>query len=715
MSTQTQSKKPSAKKHIDIALIGNPNAGKTTVFNALTGLRHRVGNYPGVTVEHISGMLLDSGEQKIEMHDLPGLYSLVPKSLDDKISSDIITGRSKELEDVRLVVVVADATNLSRSLFLVTQVVELGKPALLALNMMDSAEKRGLTIDVDILAKKLGIPVIPICACKNKGIKKLKAQILTQVTQENGKFEPSNFCFDAETKNILQPIQSWLQSNTSLNNFSCYAEALRVLSNDLTLENWRTNLENNQFAELNKTVTEVRQQLETKDTKWHRMESELRYRCIDNIYSETVTEVNIKKDHFSEKLDRVLTHRVAGPIIFVLIFGAIFQSIFAWAEVPMNLIESFIGWLGIQIAGIMPDGVIEDLIVDGGIAGVGAILIFLPQILFLFFFLSILEDTGYLSRAAFIMDRIMKGVGLSGRSVIPLLSSFACAIPGIMATRTIRNPRDRLVTIMIAPLMSCSARLPVFALMIGAFIPNIMVGFLTLPGLLLLSLYLLGILAAVVAAYALNRFGAKKQRPSTFVLELPPYRMPSIRWTFLQMWERAKIFVTDAGKIILAISIILWFMASYPKPATEMSSSQAIKQSYAGQLGHVIEPVIKPLGFDWKMGIGLIASFAAREVMVSTLATIYNVEDANENSHTLREAMRNETDPDTGKKVYTPLVALSLMVFFVLACQCMSTVAVVKRETNSWRWPIIMIIYMTSMAYVGSLLVYQGGLLLGLS
>ena len=358
---------------------------------------------------------------------------------------------------------------------------------------------------------------------------------------------------------------------------------------------------------------------------------------------------------------------------------------------------------------------LEDLLVNGVIAGVGAILIFLPQIMFLFFFLSLLENTGYMARVAFMMDRFMRGAGLSGRSVIPLLSSFACAIPGIMATRTIQNSRERLITIMIAPLMSCSARLPVYALMIGAFIPSISVlGIFSLPGLTLLAMYLLGIVAAIAAAFVLKRSKGKKQQPSTFIMELPPYRRPSLHRTFLQVYERAKIFVTDAGKIILAISIVLWFLASYPKPQTDVSSSEAIKQSFAGQLGQVIEPVIEPLGFDWKIGIALITSFAAREVLVSTLATIYNVEGADETSVTLREAMRNERHPETGKPVYTPLVALSLMVFFALACQCMSTVAVVRRETNSWRWPFIMIAYMTILAYLGSLVVYQGGQLLGL-
>ncbi|RMF65410.1 MAG: ferrous iron transport protein B [Calditrichaeota bacterium] len=462
-------------------------------------------------------------------------------------------------------------------------------------------------------------------------------------------------------------------------------------------------------------VTETRAALTEQQVTWSTLETDFRYRRIDQIYQRVVRETKSEELTFSERLDKILTHRIAGPLIFIFIFALIFQTIFTWAEVPMNAIEQFVGWVGTQIALVMPPGVLQDLIVNGAIAGVGAVLVFLPQILFLFFFLSLLEDSGYMARIAFIMDRFMRGVGLSGRSVIPLLSSFACAVPGIMATRTIQNTRDRLITIMIAPFMSCSARLPVYVLMIGAFIPaSRVLGIFTLPGLTLLSMYLLGIVAAIVAALVMKRLAGKGQKPSTFVMELPPYRRPSLRWTSLQMVERAKIFVRDAGRVILAISIVLWFLASYPRPKQDMNPSTAIRHSYAGQIGHVMEPVIKPLGFDWKIGIGLITAFAAREVFVSTMATIYNVEEQDEHSVTLRQALRADRDPETGRHIYTPLTAISLMVFFVLACQCMSTVAIVKRETNSWRWPLTMVVYMTTLAYLASLVVFQGGKLLGL-
>ena len=703
---------------LDIAIAGNPNAGKTTLFNALTGLNQKVGNYPGVTVEKITGRMR-SKESGLELrvHDLPGLYSLVPKSLDDKIAADMLFGRAQEPVDLKLVVVVVDAGNLERNLYLTTQIVELGIPTVVALNMVDVAKYRKIEINIQELERQLGVPVVPVIANKGKGIPELKTRIFETITEKK---EPQKQpCLDTEGRfsEILYPLREWLTKHSHLKESARCAEAIRICSNDKALNSWRTTLYGrpiDDFDELHDRAWAARRKFETENLEWHTLEPGLRYRRIDDICSEAINQ-DKNRISFSEKIDRVLTHKIAGPIIFVLIFGAIFQSIFAWAQIPMDAIEQFIGWLGDRTAELIPDGILQDLLINGVIAGVGAILVFLPQIMFLFFFLSLLEDTGYMARAAFIMDRFMRGAGLSGRSVIPLLSSFACAIPGIMATRTINNSRDRLITIMIAPFMSCSARLPVYALMIGAFIPNmIILGIFTLPGLVLLSMYMLGITGAIVVAMIMKRFMKGSNRRTIFVMELPPYRVPSLKWTSLQMYERARIFVTDAGKIILAISIVLWFLASFPKPETEMSSTQAIKQSYAGQLGKVIEPVIEPLGFDWKMGIGLITSFAAREVMVSTIATIYNVEGEDENSQSLRETLRNERDPETGLPVYTPLVAISLMVFFVFACQCMSTVAIVKRETNSWKWPVIMVVYMTVTAYAASLVVYQGGQMLGM-
>jgi len=432
----------------------------------------------------------------------------------------------------------------------------------------------------------------------------------------------------------------------------------------------------------------------------------------------------------------VITHRVLGPILFAALMAVIFQSMFLWATPIMNAIDTGVNALGHALAPLLPAGPIRSLVVDGAIAGVGAVVTFVPQIAILFLFIALMEDSGYLARAAFIMDRVMRGVGLSGRAFIPLLSSFACAIPGIMATRTIDNRRDRLTTILIAPFMSCSARLPVYALLIGAFIPNRMVfGFLSLPGLVLFSLYMMGILAAVLVAWVLKRTALRGPRP-LYVMELPPYRVPSWRSVLLTVRDRAGLFVQKAGTVILAVSIVLWFLASYPKTAevkplekrletvapgsAEAAQLQneiagvSLRDSFAGRAGRLIEPAIAPLGFDWKIGIALLSSFAAREVMVSTMATVYNLGDADQTSVSLREKLRHAENPKTGERAYSPLMAVSLMVFFVLACQCMSTVAVVRRETNSWRWPIFMVLMMNALAWVASFAVFQGGRALGL-
>ncbi|MBT5874321.1 MAG: ferrous iron transport protein B [Candidatus Latescibacteria bacterium] len=702
----------------DVALIGNPNTGKTSIFNALTGLRQKIGNYPGVTVERKSG-IMDGPEGAVAtLHDLPGLYSLNPKSLDEKIARDVLLGESHEDGNIKLVVVVVDAANLSRNLYLVSQVIDLDISVIVALNMMDSAENAGVHIDVQALSKRLSVPVVPIVATRETGIDLLRKEIFAAIKNPSPELPDGILSLDDTISTSIAPVSDWLIEHTELSSSARIAEALRIISSDISADVWRQiDGPPDCLAHFNEFVADARAQLEERDISWRMLEATLRYRQIDEIYADTVREVRPEIDSISVRLDMVLTHRFAGPIIVVVLFALIFQTVFSWAEWPMDLIESAVASAGAAAATQMPEGMIRNLTVDGIIAGVGAVLVFLPQILFLFFFLALLEDTGYMARVAFLMDRLMKSLGLSGRSVIPLLSSFACAIPGIMATRTISSARDRLITIMIAPLMSCSARLPVYVLMIGAFVPNepVLVIF-SLPGVTLLTMYLLGICAAIAAALVFKRVLKQSDTPTSFIMELPPYRRPSIRWVLMQMYERARIFITDAGQIILAISIVLWFLASYPQADStdNLTPRERISESYAGQLGHAIEPAIKPLGFDWKLGIGLITSFAAREVLVSTMATIYNVEEASETSVDLRTALRNETDPVTGERVYTPLVAVSLMVFFVLACQCMATVAIVKRETNSWLWPTIMVSYMTGLAYLASLIVYQTGIGLGL-
>ncbi len=725
----------------DVLLVGNPNTGKTSVFNSLTGLRQKTGNYPGVTVEKKTGIVTGPDGRTLRLHDLPGMYSLTPKSLDESIAREVLIGEADEDLNIQLILVVADASNLNRNLYLVTQLIDLGIPVALAMNMMDNAISSGVHIDMEALSDQLKVPIVPVIASRQHGIDQLRQMMFdlagspsSDSGSSNDAPEPAGSVSTSPTVSfaerfprrrllgglldeVLSSAADWFGDHTKLNGIAQTSEALRVTSSDQALKTWMEGSQDQSCKDdLKHIVERTRGQLDQMQVPWRMLETILRYDQIDELYSKFVREERKTETSLSVRLDRVFTHRVAGPVIVMALFALIFQSIFSWAETPMNVIEDGIGALGAYVYLLMPEGLLRNLLVDGVIAGVGAVLVFLPQILFLFFFLALLEDTGYMARVAFLMDRFMKSMGLSGHSVMPLLSSFACAIPGIMATRTISNWKDRLITIMIAPLMSCSARLPVYILLIGAFFPaTSFLGVFSLAGLMLFSMYLLGIIAAIVAALVIKRFFMKDSVSTSFVMELPPYRRPSLKWVLLQMFERARVFVTDAGQIILAISVVLWFLASYPQPDDfeSMSSRSRIQQSYAGQLGQLIEPAIEPLGFDWKVGIGLITSFVAREVLVSTMATIYNVEEADETSVDLRTALQSEVDPDTGERVYTPLVAVSLMVFFALACQCMATVAIVKRETNSWKWPIVMVLYMTALAYAGSFVVYQGGLLLG--
>ncbi len=732
---------------VDVLLVGNPNTGKTSVFNSLTGLRQKTGNYPGVTVEKKTGIVTGPDGATLRLHDMPGMYSLTPKSLDDSIAREVLIGEADEDLDVRLIVVVADASNLNRNLYLVTQLIDLGIPVAIAMNMMDNAVSSGVHIDLDALSDRLKVPIVPVVASRQRGIDELRKMMFDQVgpapsapgsagdtggesigDTEVGPAPPSPTVSFAERfprrrllggllDEALAPAAAWFGEHTNLNEVAQTSEALRVTSSDQALQTWMEGRQDPSCKEdLKRIVEQTRGRLDELQVPWHMLETILRYDQIDDLYSRVVREDREAQASLSVRLDRAFTHRIAGPVIVLAVFALVFQSIFSWAEAPMTLIEDGIGALGAFVYQFLPEGLVRDLLVDGVIAGVGAVLVFLPQILFLFFFLALLEDTGYMARVAFIMDRFMKSMGLSGHSVMPLLSSFACAIPGIMATRTISSWKDRLITIMIAPLMSCSARLPVYILLIGAFFPSMTIlGVFTLQGLMLFTMYIFGIIVAIGAALVFKQLFMKDAVSTSFVMELPPYRLPSLKWVLLQMFERAKVFVTEAGQIILAISVVLWFLASYPQPDDydSMTSRSRIQQSYAGQLGQLIEPAIEPLGFDWKVGIGLITSFVAREVLVSTMATIYNVEEADETSVDLRSALQDETDPETGERVYTPLVAVALMVFFALACQCMATVAIVKRETNGWKWPIVMVLYMTALAYVGSFVVYQGGRLLG--
>jgi len=637
---------------LTIALAGNPNAGKTSLFNSLTGLRQKVANYPGVTVESKSGLWpLAPQMPPARVIDLPGLYSLDATSLDEEIARDILLGRAASLATPDVIVVAVDATNLVRNLYLASQLIDTGQRVVIALTMFDRVERSKLIIDAKKLGEALGVAVVPVVAKRRRGLEELSQAVLAAMTQ---------------------PVAA-------------------IKSVELSQEP-------DQASRHSKLIK--------------------RYAFIERIVSDTAESVDHKRPNFSEKIDRVVTHRIFGPVILLLVMLLVFQTIFSWANLPMSLIDQVFSALADSVRTHLPAGMLTDLLTDGVIAGVGGVLAFLPQILMLFFFISILEDSGYMARAAFLTDRIMRAVGLHGKAFVPLLSSFACAVPGIMATRTIENPKDRIATIMIAPFMSCSARLPVYTLMIAAFFSGQKVlGVISVGALIILGMYLLGIAVAVVVAWIMKRTILKAPAPP-FVMELPAYRMPSLSNVAHSLFSRSTVFLKRAGTVILAISILLWALVAFPRAGSSPSQegrALQVQNSFAGRAGRLIEPAIRPLGFDWKIGIGLISSFAARETIISTLSIVYSVgDDSDTNSSSLVDALKNAKRAD-GSPVWTPLTGLSLMIFFLLACQCMSTVAIVRRETNSWRWPAFMVTYMLALAYVASFVTYQGGHLLGFS
>ena len=727
-----------------IALVGNPNSGKTALFNALTGLRFTTANYPGVTVEKRTGKFMGPSGKTWTLLDLPGTYSLIPRSLDEQVVHDVLFGLQKNTPVPALIILVVDANNLERNLYLATQMIEAGLSIILAVNMWDLAEKNGLRVDLRELEKTLGVPCVKTIATKGEGTLELKTKAEELMASKNNGETLPRFKLELpkvaeEQLEIIAEEIHWTHPDTAQRR---RIEALRLLSgfesaSEFTLREIS--------AALRAKLEVARKNITVSGIDWSSLESEQRYAQIEVICKKTVSRVGPFSESFSEKLDQILMHKIWGLVFFMVFMGTVFQSIFTWAAGPMNFISGAVTWLGAQMSVLLPDSLLKSLLVDGIIPGVGNVIVFLPQIFLLFFFIGLAEDFGYMARAAFVLDRVMRKAGLNGKAFLPLLSSFACAIPGIMATRTIEDRNERMATILAAPFMSCSARIPVYALMIGAFIPATPVfGVVNLKGVTLFSMYFLSLSAGMTVALIFRKFFLKGTK-TPFVFELPPYRLPNLKTVFIGMWDRGKEFISRAGTIIFAISIILWFLSSFPhdqkiaahftaeKSAAsaqligaelqtklvEIDKAQAgenMRHSYAGRMGHIIEPIVRPLGFDWKIGVGLVASFAAREVLVSTLAIVYNIgKDADEKSTDLIAALQNEKDPVTGKALYTPLTAVSLMVFFVLACQCMSTLAIVKRETNSWRWPIFMFIYMGLLAYGGSFVVYQGGKLLGLS
>jgi len=699
-----------SQRLIRIALAGKPNSGKSSLFNQLTGLNQKIGNFPGVTVDKRTGICNLDDKTQAEIIDLPGIYSLYPRTLDEKIVAEILADK-KNRHYPDAVVLVADATNLKNCLLLLTQLIDLKLPTVLALNMMDLAAKSGQSIDIQELATSLDIPVLMINARSGHGVDELK-----QALKE--KLNPSArtiFLLDSEIKTVVNKIKERFHLATDY-------EAYQFLQQTDNLV-FLTEEERNYIREEAKASQFF-------PHKYQGAETVMRYGFIQDLLNKIILKTSDPEwKKFSYRIDKVLTHKVWGYLIFFSVLFLIFQSIFAWAQIPMDFIDQSFTQLSNVADNNLPDGPLFDLISQGVVPGIGGIIIFIPQIVILFACISILEESGYMARVVFLMDKIMRKFGLSGKSVVPLISGLACAIPAIMATRTIDNWKDRLITIFVTPFMSCSARLPVFTILVALIIPdNKIFGFFNYQGLVLMALYILGFLAAVLSAMAL-KFLIKTRERSYLIMELPTYRAP--RWANVgfTILEKTKAFVFEAGKIILAISIVLWVLASYG-PGQNMQeaevkvlsdvaikglSEQAIEDhiaayklehSYAGIIGKAIEPVIKPLGYDWKIGIALITSFAAREVFVSTIATIYSL-GSSDDQLTIKTRLKSEINPETGGPRYTPAVGLSLLVFYTLAMQCMSTLAVVKRETKGWKWPAIQLAYMTALAYLSAFLIYQ--------
>lgn len=687
------------------AVIGNPNAGKTTLFNALTGLRQKVGNYAGVTVERKEGIAFSQHGKPMRLIDLPGSYSLNPRSPDEAIMQESLLGRRPENPVPDGIICVVEAANLERGLYLATQVAELGIPLVLALNMLDEAAARGIRIDAERLERELGVPVVTAQGRGKPDTLQLRLA-LSRSDLPKPKFRLQGPPLYEEA---LRELAAAFERSHPEAALRARGEAIQLLESEGESEApgarpWS--------PELLQLAASWRARLEREVPGWHSELVALRYARIGEICRAVVEQVDPDSVTWTERIDRILLHPVVGLSVLAAVMGLLFWSVFKWATLPMDWIDAGIGWLGETAANNLPPGELTSLLVDGVIAGVGGVVIFLPQILLLFFFVSLLESTGYMARAAFILDRVMSKVGLHGRAFIPLLSSYACAVPGIMAARTIESPKDRLVTILVAPFMTCSARLPVYLVMIATLMPADEVPALQRAGLLLLF-YFLGTITAFLFALAFKSTLLRGLAPP-MILELPPYRWPSLQQVARDMLERGGLFLRRAGTIILGLSILLWFFLSYPKPP-EDAPEEALAASFAGQVGQLVEPLTDPLGWDWRINIGTMASFAAREVFVSTMAIVYEVEggDGAEEA-SLVETLRAQTRPD-GTRVFTPLTCLSILVFFVFALQCLSTVAVVKRETNSWFWPTFQLAFMTATAYLGALLVYQGGKLLGFS
>ncbi len=697
-----------------IGLVGNPNSGKSSLFNHLTGLRQKVGNFPGVTVDKKTGTYLSDEGETINLIDFPGLYSLYPNSKDEKLVVNILANPDDAFYPDKIVYVL-DPLQLERHLLLATQIIDLGFPTIIAINMIDIAKENQLSINTAYLSKKLGAPVVQVSARTGEGMAALKAHI---ESKDFSKPAPL-YSLNKEHKKIAKEVADAIQSKqgAELNDYNALVVANHYDWIEGISDNARQNakhiVELNQFDKLDQQVQETMK----------------RYDTFSPWIAKAVSKPDDSNKFISERIDRVITHPIAGPLIFFGLMFLIFQGLFSWTGYPMDLIDGAFAWLGDSVKYALGSGWVSSLIADGILAGIGGIVIFIPQIFFLFLVISILEEIGYMSRAVYMFDKLLQGIGLNGRSIVSLISGGACAIPAIMSTRTMKNWKERLNTIMVTPLISCSARIPVYIVLIAFVVPDETVGgIFNMQGLAFMGLYLISIVAALVSAFVFKLI-LKSDQKSYLMIELPQYKKPIWKNVFLTIKEKLWAFIWEAGKVIFVISIILWFLASFgPKNKMELAQKEAmtysieqnlspeetqnfiaakkIEASYAGHMGKFIEPVIKPLGFDWKMGIALITSFAAREVFVSTMATIYSI-GSEDNESTIRDRLAKEVNLDTGEKVYTPAVAMSLLIFYLFAMQCMSTLAITKRETNSWKWPIIQFSYMTALAYIASLVVYQ--------
>ncbi len=701
-----------SKVNLNIALVGNPNSGKTSLFNALTGLNQKVGNFPGVTVDKKTGISHINEGLDAYIIDLPGSYSLYPKREDEWVSYRVLLQEDTEVQP-DLVILVADASNLKRNLLFCSQLLDLKLPMIVALTMTDIARQKGIQVDIKGLQTELGVPVVPVNPRKNKGSLQLKRAIETFAadnTWQARSFLPLNELTAA-------PVGEMRELLPELSDYKSIHYLINHENFDLP-------------PDIQHKIERIEEKHQFNHTKVQADEILLRFQRIKQIMKKTVVEKDpLARKMFSDRLDNLFLHRFWGYVILLLVLFLLFQSIFWLAAYPMGWIETFFAETSTFFKSMLPDSWWGNLLVDGVYAGMGGIVIFVPQIAILFGLITLLEDTGYMARISFLTDRLMRKTGLNGKSIMPMISGFACAIPAIMSARNIENKKERLLTILVTPLMSCSARLPVYTILIGLIIPaKFYLGFLSLQGLVMMGLYLFGLFIALAVAWVAKWFIHLKEK-SYFILELPVYRPPRWKNVVNTMFEKARIFVVDAGKIIMIISIVLWFLSSYGPPGRMTALEQryetlkaapgankgelnkefqrdALAESYAGILGKAIEPIIRPLGYDWKIGIALITSFAAREVFVGTMATLYSVGESGEVTATLSQKMAQATWPD-GRKVYSFATGVSLLLFYLLAMQCMSTLAITKRETRSWKWPIIQLAVLSFLAYTFSFAAYQ--------